>query len=64
MNARDGFAKELREKCSGDQFISRYFGEIFRWLPLAHLIEGRVLVVHGGLSANPELRLDDIRRIK
>ncbi len=64
LNLRNGFAKECRSKCGGDHFVHRYFAEVFRWMPLAHLVNGRILVMHGGLSSNLILRLDDIRAIR
>ncbi len=63
INARDGFAREISTKTGGDHFMFQFFGEVFRWLPLAHLINSRVLVVHGGLSAKKDLRLDDIKKL-
>ena len=40
-----------------------FYLEIFSWLPVATLVSDRVLVLHGGLSAIPDLQLDDIRKI-
>lgn len=60
---RNGFAKELKDKYD-DFFMFEFFGEIFKWLPLAHVISGRILVVHGGLSSNLDLKLQDIAAIK
>ncbi len=39
------------------------FRELFCWLPLAHVIHKRVIVVHGGLFAKDGVTLDDIRKI-
>ena len=39
------------------------FRETFCWLPLAHVLNGRIFVVHGGLFARDGVTLDDIRRI-
>ncbi len=39
------------------------FRETFCWLPLAHLLNGKVLVLHGGLFSTDDVTLDDIRKI-
>lgn len=39
------------------------FREVFCWLPLAHVLNRRVLVVHGGLFSKDHVTLDDIRAI-
>jgi serine/threonine-protein phosphatase 5 len=39
------------------------FRETFCWLPLAHVLNSRVLVVHGGLFSRDGVTLDDIRAI-
>merc|ERR1719322_520193 len=38
-----------------------FFGDIFRWMPIAHLINHRIFVVHGGFSGSPTLAVEDIR---
>jgi len=30
------------------------FNEVFRWLPVACLVDGKVLVVHGGISPSTD----------
>lgn len=39
------------------------FSEVFCLLPLAHVLNNRVLVVHGGLFSTDGVTLDDIRKI-
>ena len=39
------------------------FKETFCWLPLGHVLNKRVLVVHGGLFSQDSVKLDDIRAI-
>ena len=39
------------------------FKETFWWLPLAHVLNKRVLVVHGGLFSQDNVKLDDIRAV-
>ena len=61
---------EEQKPLSGVQVKQKYsamlvglFEETFRYLPLAHVLNGRVLVVHGGLFAQDGVKLDDIRAI-
>lgn len=39
------------------------FRDTFCWLPLAHVLDNRVLVVHGGLFSKDGVKLSDIRSI-
>ena len=39
------------------------FRETFNWMPLGHCLNGRVLVVHGGLFSKDDVTLDDLRTI-
>ncbi len=39
------------------------FREVFCWLPLVHVLNGKVMVVHGGLFSQEGVTLDDIRAI-
>lgn len=39
------------------------FRETFWWLPLGHVLNRRVLVVHGGLFSRDGVKLDDIRAV-
>eukprot|EP00931_Biecheleriopsis_adriatica_P073373 TRINITY_DN47670_c0_g1_i1.p1 TRINITY_DN47670_c0_g1~~TRINITY_DN47670_c0_g1_i1.p1 ORF type:complete len:635 (+),score=104.26 TRINITY_DN47670_c0_g1_i1:32-1906(+) len=50
LNLRYGFAAEIRARygSTGKQLFNA-FSEAFRWLPLAHVLNSEVLVVHGGL---------------
>ena len=59
-----GFMREISDKYGGDPFLFEFFGEIFRWMPVAHVVEGKILVVHGGISASPTLTLEDIQNVK
>ena len=47
------------------QAIISLFNEVFRWLPVACLVDGKVLVVHGGISPSTDIKhLNTIRRSK
>ena len=66
LNIKSGFKDEITKKYGGehqfdDQFILEFFGDIFRWMPIAHLINHRIMVVHGGISGSPTLAVEDIR---
>ena len=39
------------------------FRDTFCWLPLAHVLDKRVLVMHGGLFSKDGVKLSDIRSI-
>lgn len=61
MNKMYGFEGEVRAKY-GDKAYA-LFQELFCALPLAHLINKRVFVVHGGLFSEDGVTMDKIRKI-
>jgi len=62
MNKLYGFDGEMTTKY-GDK-MRDLFAEVFCALPLAHVLNNRVFVVHGGLPSNPEpLRLEQIEAV-
>lgn len=61
MNKIYGFEGEVKHKY--DDTVMQLFTEVFNWLPLAAVIEDRVLVVHGGLFSDENVTLDDIAKI-
>lgn len=44
--------------------MSTMFTQVYNWLPLCHCINRRVLVMHGGLFAQDNVTLDDLRNIE
>eukprot|EP01055_Gregarina_sp_Pseudo9_P005409 Gregarina_sp_Pseudo_9__5408@NODE_664_length_2403_cov_21_026650_g627_i0_p1_GENE_NODE_664_length_2403_cov_21_026650_g627_i0NODE_664_length_2403_cov_21_026650_g627_i0_p1_ORF_typecomplete_len547_score133_23Metallophos/PF00149_28/9_5e34PPP5/PF08321_12/5_3e14TPR_16/PF13432_6/0_00086TPR_16/PF13432_6/0_00062TPR_11/PF13414_6/0_0011TPR_11/PF13414_6/8_1TPR_11/PF13414_6/1_8TPR_11/PF13414_6/2_3e03TPR_2/PF07719_17/0_4TPR_2/PF07719_17/0_0051TPR_2/PF07719_17/5_1e03TPR_9/PF13371_6/4e02TPR_9/PF13371_6/4_2e05TPR_1 len=56
-----GFEGEMRHK--GAPTIYDVYCESFDSLPLAHTINGRVFVVHGGLSIRPGVTVEEINKI-
>lgn len=58
MNQMYGFEGEVRSKYSSQMWD--LFTEIFNWLPLAHLLESRVLVMHGGLFSRDGVELKEL----
>ena len=64
VNVKHGFHQELLKKYTDDFFMFEYIAEIFKWMPVAHAVQEKVFVVHGGIPDNTRLTLDDIRKIK
>ncbi|KAL6764758.1 phosphatase 5-like protein [Haematococcus lacustris] len=61
MNKIYGFEGEVKAKYNST--MAEVFRETFCWMPLAYVLNGKVLVVHGGLFSKDGVTLDDIRKI-
>lgn len=61
MNQMYGFDGEVKAKYSG--MMAELFTEVYNWLPLAHCLNKRALVMHGGLFSRDDVTLDEIRQI-
>ncbi|VDD75518.1 unnamed protein product [Mesocestoides corti] len=61
MNQMYGFEGEVKFKYNAE--MAEIFTEVFNWLPLSHLINERILVMHGGLFSSDDVSLDDLRTI-
>ncbi|KAL5164952.1 Serine/threonine-protein phosphatase 5 [Glycine soja] len=61
MNKIYGFEGEVRSKLN-ETFVE-LFAEVFCCLPLAHVINEKVFVVHGGLFSVDGVKVSDIRSI-
>ncbi|GJQ76366.1 PpD3 [Trypoxylus dichotomus] len=61
MNQIYGFHGEVKAKYTSQ--MAELFTEVYNWLPLAHCLNNRVLVMHGGLFSQDDVTLDDIRNI-
>ena len=70
MNQMYGFEGECKHKYTSS--IYEFFTQVFQVLPLAHCLIGlnkngiqnkKVLVMHGGLFSQDNVKLDDIRKI-
>lgn len=59
MNQMYGFKDEVKSKYTAQ--MADLFTEVYNWLPLAHCINKRVLVMHGGLFSRDGVTLDEIR---
>lgn len=57
-----GFEGEVLEKYGRDTF--ELFNESFKVLPLAHVINTKILVLHGGLFHREGVRLEDIQKLE
>ncbi|XP_012231410.1 serine/threonine-protein phosphatase 5 [Linepithema humile] len=61
MNQMYGFDGEVKAKYSAQ--MAELFTEVYNWLPLAHCLNNRVLVMHGGLFSRDDVTLQEIREI-
>ncbi|XP_063958968.1 serine/threonine-protein phosphatase 5-like [Lytechinus pictus] len=61
MNQMYGFYGEVRSKYTNH--MADLFQEVYNWLPLAQLINNKVLVMHGGLFSQDNVTIDDLRTI-
>nr|PVC51693.1 serine/threonine protein phosphatase [Theileria orientalis] len=61
LNRCYGFTGEILNKY--DERVYTLFCESFRCLPLGYLLNGKVLIVHGGLFGAENVTIDDLRRI-
>ncbi|KAH7365718.1 hypothetical protein KP509_18G042200 [Ceratopteris richardii] len=61
MNKIYGFEGEVKAKFN--ERMVDLFAEVFCCLPLAHVLNGKVFVVHGGLFSTDGVKLSDIRAI-
>ncbi|XP_062964530.1 serine/threonine-protein phosphatase with EF-hands 2 [Cynocephalus volans] len=58
VNLRYGFTKEVMHKYKiHGKKILRTLRDVFRWLPLATLVDEKVLILHGGVSDTTDLEL-------
>ncbi len=62
MNQMYGFEGEVKSKYSANMF--NCFTEIFNYLPLSHLINEKVIVMHGGLFSKDDVTIADIKAIE
>ena len=61
LNLRYGFAAEIRDHYGFDgRMFFEAVSQMFRWMPLAHVLNSDVFVVHGGLPGpDPRLPFND-----
>ncbi|EPB70839.1 phosphoprotein phosphatase 1 domain protein [Ancylostoma ceylanicum] len=66
INRVYGFNAEIRQRyrnLAESKALYDHFNEVFAQMPLAALVSGRILCMHGGLSPNLN-SLDDIRKLQ
>lgn len=56
-----GFTGEVVAKYSST--MSDMFTQVYNWLPLCHLLNNRVLVMHGGLFSDDNVTLEMLRNV-
>ncbi|XP_065051782.1 serine/threonine-protein phosphatase 5-like [Rhopilema esculentum] len=61
MNQMYGFEGEVKSKYSSS--MAELFTEVYNLLPLAHVINGKILAMHGGLFSEDGVKLNDIKAI-
>lgn len=59
MNHMYGFDGEVKAKYTAQ--MAQLFTEVYNWLPLAHCLNKKILVMHGGLFSRDDVTLQDIR---
>jgi serine/threonine-protein phosphatase 5 len=57
-----GFTGEVTAKYSST--MADMFTQVYNFLPLCHLLNNRVLVMHGGLFSSDEVTIDDLRSVE
>jgi diadenosine tetraphosphatase ApaH/serine/threonine PP2A family protein phosphatase len=55
-------AVQVKHKFNG--LMLDVFREVFNWLPLAFVLNHKVLVLHGGLFSKDNVTLDDLRKVE
>ncbi len=61
LNKMYGFEGEVLAKyCSGTYSL---FTHVFKYLPLGHIIGNKVLVIHGGLFKQEDVKIEDIQKV-
>ncbi|CAK4079203.1 unnamed protein product [Aphanomyces euteiches] len=56
-----GFMKECLQKYDAEVF--HMFTVIFKWLPLATILDKRILILHGGIPREASTKLDEINAL-
>ena len=63
INLRYGFKLEVLNKHNDDLRILDCFSEFFKFLPLGHILNKEILVIHGGLFSKDGVTIDELKQI-
>ena len=63
LNQMYGFKNEVKDKYDKDDRMYDCFNEFFKTLPLGHILNKQVLVVHGGLFSKDGVTIEEIKKI-
>ena len=63
LNQMYGFKNEVIDKYGKDDRMYECFLEFFKSLPLGHILNKQILVVHGGLFSKDGVTIDEIKKI-
>ena len=63
LNQLYGFKNEVIDKYGKDDKMYECFSEFFKSLPLGHILNKQILVVHGGLFSKDGVTIDEIKKI-
>ncbi len=63
LNQMYGFKNEVTDKYGKDERVYECFTEFFRSLPLGHILNKQVLVVHGGLFSKDGVTIEEVKKI-
>jgi len=62
VNNRYGFKIEVAfDKYDSD--VYDYFSEFFRYLPLGHIINNKIIVIHGGLFSKEGVTINELKKL-
>lgn len=62
MNQMYGFTGEVTAKYSST--MADMFTQVYNFLPLCHLLNNKVLVMHGGLFTSDDVTIEDLRKVE
>ena len=58
-----GFKNEVNDKYGKNERIYGCFTDFFKYLPLDHVLNKQVLVVHGGLFSRDGVTIEEIKKL-
>ena len=63
LNQMYGFRNEVLDKYGKESQVYDCFNEFFKTLPLGHILNKEILVVHGGLFSKDGVTIDEVKKI-